>query len=555
MNIKQNIFLIFLLLPTLANAYVTNSSYCTGDTTCTYLGCGMQGMSGCSICPAGTYSMTSQVSYNTCKSCGQLPNSTSAATFEWYSAGAENEGECKFKYTCASNAINLSSLTITSGIHISNKETYSNPCRTCGLNSFPDATQSECVCAPGTHVKGQPTNITTSTDGQDCVPYIVSLTLNNPEFTSAPKTTLNILTTLNNDTKKYILPGDLNNIDKEHNTQNGITTIRKTIWGKNLNGHNDTGYRIESWDGANFNFNDIQQNHTLHPNWVAKKFAVYQVQQATQPTLLQLYNKNGEKTSECTYNSPNECYTHAPSESGYEFSHWDCKTLNYANEVIPCAKASITTSDNLASISYGNQITLTPNWTANTITLYYKSVTEHIEGPTVEATRTYKYGNQTTPGTPEQITTWNGTYSAPIGKEFTGWLCTMVDEQKQPLMQTSDCGIIDANTDIARKFGSGYILLTAQYGNKKINCTSGTYLPQGSDQCTDCPKGYYCPGGNQYEYTNDKAQGLNACPAGSTSELKSDDITDCYITNQTKICDNNGDCFQIPTNIKLNLTK
>ncbi len=539
MNIKQNIFLIFLLLPTLANAYVTNSSYCTGD--CTHTGCGMQGMSGCSICPAGTYSMTSQMSYNTCQSCGQLPNNTSAATFEWYSAGAENEGECKFKYTCASNAINLSSLTITSGIHISNKETYSNPCRTCGLNSFPDATQSECVCATGTHVKGQPTNITTSTDGQGCVPYIVSLDLNNPELTATPKTPLNILTTLNNDTKKYILAGDLNNIDQEHNTQNGITTIRKTIWGKNLNGHNDTGYRIESWDGANFNFNDIQQNHTLNPKWVAKKFAVYQAKQGTPPTLLQLYNKNGEKTSECTYNSPNECYTHAPSESGYEFSHWDCKTLNYANEVIPCAKASITTNDNLASISYGNQITLTPNWTPKTIHIKY--YTSNSAGQTIATNDNYQYGQGYTAKHPDDMG-WGDTYT-PTGMTFKHWICTTCSPQET----------FTAGTNISTKITDDSIeyTLTAYYDKFDIICNAGTYLPANETQCSNCSQGYYCTGGT-YQHSN-TAQGMNPCPTGSTSELNSDAITDCYITSQTKICDNNGDCFQIPTNIKLNLTK
>ena len=558
-------FLTITILPILAYGYA-NESDCWDINNCP-AGCGIS-FAGtapkCDICLAGTYSSQADVftnPHNVCESCGSLPEQNHTHTIlSWYKSGAENIDECKYTFECETGYIinpeYQQGLALTNNIISINDPAYNYTeiCSVkCGLNSYPNANQTACVCATGTYVQGT-TKDTETTNGKDCVPYIVSLALNNPESTLYPRRTLNILTTLDNNTKKYILPGDLNNIDQEHNTQDGITTIRKTIWGKNLDSHNDTGYRIESWDGANFDFDDIQENYTLYPKWVEKTFTVYQVKEGTTPTSLLLYNKDGEKIPECTYNSPNGCYTDAPSESGYKFSHWDCKTLNYAGAGIKCTKESITTSDNLASISYGNKIYLTPKWEANTITLYYKSVTEDIEGPTVEATRTYKYGNQTTPGTPEQITNWNGTYSVPNWMVFTGWQCTRVDEYKQPLAQYGNCGIISATENIATDFDSGYILLAAQYGYKPYDCNSGEYLPANSTECTDCPAGYYCEGG-KLTFNKTAPQGIEACPAGSTSdgstsESKSDDITDCYITDQTKICDNSDTCFQIPEGIE-----
>ena len=129
---------------------------------------------------------------------------------------------------------------------------------------------------------------------------------------------------------------------------------------------------------------------------------------------------------------------------------------------------------------------------------------------------------------------------------FTGWQCTRVDEQKNPLVQYGDCGIISATENIATKFNSGYILLTAQYGYMSIDCNSGKYLPANSTDCTACPAGYYCEGGT-LTFNKTVPQGIESCPAGSTSELNSDAITRCYITDQTEICDNSDTCFQIPT--------
>ena len=49
-----------------------------------------------------------------------------------------------------------------------------------------------------------------------------------------------------------------------------------------------------------------------------------------------------------------------------------------------------------------------------------------------------------------------------------------------------------------------------------------------------CDAGYYCNGGTQ-----------NACPAGCTSDADSDEITDCYLSSDTKFC-HDGACFTIP---------
>ena len=54
----------------------------------------------------------------------------------------------------------------------------------------------------------------------------------------------------------------------------------------------------------------------------------------------------------------------------------------------------------------------------------------------------------------------------------------------------------------------------------------------------DCPAGYYCPSDNA-----DK----QSCPPGSTSNKRSEQKSDCYITTSTKFCDGDGtNCFTLP---------
>lgn len=546
-------FLTITILPILAYGYV-NESACKDINNCP-AGCGIS-FAGtgpvCKICPAGTYRSQTDNLLNPhyeCESCGSLPEQDHT-TLSWYRSGAENIDECKYTFECETGYIIKPEyqqvLALTNNIISINDPAYNYTeiCSVeCGLNSYPNANQTACVCATGTYVKDT-TKDTETTNGKDCVPYIVSLALNNPESTHSQKKTLNILTTLNNNTKKYILPGDLNNIDQEHNTQDGTTTIRKTIWGKNLDGHNDTGYKIESWDNwdnADFDFNDIQQNYTLYPKWVEKTFTVYLARQSTTPTPLQLYNKNGEQTSECTYNSPNECYTPAPSESGYEFSHWSCLTHDYKNNKISCTTHDIYpvdgTSPDLSNVSYGNDIVLTENWTPKTIRIKY--YTSNSAGQSIATNDSYQYGQGYTAKHPDDMG-WGDTYT-PTGMTFKHWICTTCSPQET----------FTAGTNISTKITDDSIehTLTAHYDKFDIVCNAETYLPANEIQCTNCPQGYYCTGGT-YQHSN-TPQGLSPCPAGSTSKANSVAITDCYITDQTKICDNSNNCFQIPEDIEI----
>lgn len=554
MHIPHIIFLMFFAYISASYGYTTDETYCTNDPNCTYAGCGKvvtlpDQPESCSLCPAGTYSSPNGAS-NQCKSCGPLPTNTETATFQWYNEGAaENYDECQFTYTCSNNAINTKTpgLSTTGGIHIDSADSYKNPCIKCGLNSSPNTSQTECVCTNGTHVQGQPTNITKSTDGQDCVPYIVSIRLQDPDDTNAPNKTLNILTTLDSGTQKYTLPDTLNdpdkNLDIELNTPNDDkTTIRKTIWGEKLINHKDTGYKITSWSNTP-NFSDVTQNHNSQPNWTAKEFTAYNKKNPNAtPTPIQLINKSGSKISTCTYKSADECYyATVPTKTGYNFSGWDCQTKDYKKEITPCAQTTVSTKDNLADISYGNDIILTTNWTPKTIRINY--YTSNSAGQSIATNDNYQYDQGYTAKHPDDMG-WGDTYT-PTGTTFKHWICTTCSPQET----------FTAGTNISTKITDDSIehTLTAHYNKFDIVCNAGTYLPANEIQCTDCLQGYYCTGGT-YKHSN-TPQGLSPCPAGSTSDENSTDITNCYITDQTKICDNNGDCFQIPTNIELNLQK
>ncbi len=61
---------------------------------------------------------------------------------------------------------------------------------------------------------------------------------------------------------------------------------------------------------------------------------------------------------------------------------------------------------------------------------------------------------------------------------------------------------------------------------KKITCEAGKYLPNSSENCTECPEGNYCPGG-EYNYNTDTDQGKEECTVGSYSRSGSAACTAC----------------------------
>ncbi len=63
----------------------------------------------------------------------------------------------------------------------------------------------------------------------------------------------------------------------------------------------------------------------------------------------------------------------------------------------------------------------------------------------------------------------------------------------------------------------------------KYTCDAGKYLPANSTSCKTCIEGYYCPGGTWAKDTS--AQGLEACPSGTTSVAGATSADACVSTS------------------------
>ncbi len=64
--------------------------------------------------------------------------------------------------------------------------------------------------------------------------------------------------------------------------------------------------------------------------------------------------------------------------------------------------------------------------------------------------------------------------------------------------------------------------------SNSITCNAGTYLPKDTENCANCPSGYYCPGISNTTF-NGEEQGITPCPAGSTSSTGAKNISDCFV--------------------------
>ncbi len=91
----------------------------------------------------------------------------------------------------------------------------------------------------------------------------------------------------------------------------------------------------------------------------------------------------------------------------------------------------------------------------------------------------------------------------------------------------------------------GYIFKNWTYNNQEFEPNSTYQYTYTTNitllaQWSECPAGYYCP--------DDAAE--TKCPAGATSDAGADDITDCYMSGDTQICDQDG-CIYLPPNTKI----
>lgn len=111
------------------------------------------------------------------------------------------------------------------------------------------------------------------------------------------------------------------------------------------------------------------------------------------------------------------------------------------------------------------------------------------------------------------------------------------DEISEILNSYKEYEIIEAKTDSEIKYKwDKDINLYPVWAAEKITCDGGQYFSAESAKCTDCPAGFYCPGVSDgtIDAENPKDIGRYPCPFGSTSDgstsdTKSDAITDCYL--------------------------
>lgn len=263
---------------------------------------------------------------------------------------------------------------------------------------------------------------------------------------------------------------------------------------------------------------------------------------------LNIYDKQGENIGQkCTAGTG--CYIKTPTETvtGHTFDSWayTTTTINNNGETV-ILRGNITHANgyslDMSQIEYGNDVVVTENWTPNRITIFYQTK-NHPTGAIITATDKYDYGTEEyNLKAPDEI--W-GKEVIPKGQFFATWTCTTVDKDNKPIKEEGDCGTFDEGTNISKEFESGYVRMTANYAPNTIDCGSGYYLHAGSEVCEKCLAGYYCKD-EKLTYNEEKDSGLYPCPAGSTSAAGSNAITNCYMTTETKICDTNQNCIQIP---------
>lgn len=280
-----------------------------------------------------------------------------------------------------------------------------------------------------------------------------------------------------------------------------------------------------------------------------KEFQIILQKDGATPQALYIYNAQHTSIgTKCTAGTG--CYIKTPTETvtGHTFDSWECQTTDNDGQSIECGNITHANdySLDMSQIEYGNDVFVKENWAPNEITIFYQTKT-HPTGAIITATRTYNYGTtEYELQAPGNITPWDegAIYTLPKGYVFANWTCTTVDKDNNPIGAEGDCGPFDAGTNISKQFASGYVRMTANYAPQNIDCGSGNYLPAGSEVCTTCPAGYYCKD-KKLIYNEETASGLYPCPAGSTSAAGSKAITNCYMTTETQICDDQN-CIQIP---------
>ena len=79
----------------------------------------------------------------------------------------------------------------------------------------------------------------------------------------------------------------------------------------------------------------------------------------------------------------------------------------------------------------------------------------------------------------------------------------------------------------------GTVNAVAQYEVIDYILDAGKYLPKDSDIQTTCPAGYFCAGGETFQYNETDDQGLTSCPTNYTTDGGASAQNQCYQTCST----------------------
>lgn len=304
------------------------------------------------------------------------------------------------------------------------------------------------------------------------------------------------------------------------------------------NTYSKTGYTFANWkctsgctseqtfnagDSISTATNTNNGEITLTAQWTANTFTIKFSE--NKPSNASNNVTGSMSELECTYDANCTLTNNNFSLNGWNFKDWNTESDGSGAQYRDRTSVRNITDKN------NDTITLYAQWTAKTSTINYdcgegQKNNNFFTNPSAY-TATATYDSSFTFADSDICSHWT--------KNFGGWKGNYNGEEKT---------FNAKHTLLKWQDDSSSITFTAQWSNRNYKCDAGKYLKADTEQCTDCPAGYYCPGFSSTAYTGSDI-GINPCPLGMTSDARATKKELCYISATTKFTDNNGANFTI----------